>query len=356
MSESRVTIDGAALRHNLQRVRQCRPAAPILAMVKAEAYGHGAVAVAGILAAAGVDALGVAHLDEALALRAAGLRLPITLLEGLVGHEALDQVAEQRLHLVVHQAQQLHALLQWPGALARVWIKVNTGMNRLGFRPQEVAAVAQALHQRGGIAEIGLLTHLACADEAQDPQTDQQLQSFAECRRAVALEHASFANSALILTRPGPGHDWVRPGLMLYGASPLAERSAQELDLRPVMRLTSRVIAVQTLRAGDAVGYGATWRAARDGRIAIVGIGYGDGYPRTATAAPVALRGRRYRLAGRVSMDMLAIDVACDEVAVGDEVELWGGQIAVDTVAACAGTLSYELLCRLTQRALRHYE
>ncbi len=356
MSESRVTIDGAALRHNLQRVRQCRPAAPILAMVKADAYGHGALAIAGILAAAGVDALGVAHLDEALALRAAGISTPITLLEGLVGHEELDQVARQHLHLIVHHRQQLQALLQWSGALQRVWIKVNTGMNRLGFRPQEVAAVAAALRQRGGIAEIGLLTHLACADDEADAQTDVHLQRFADCRRAVAVEHHSCANSALILSRPGAGDDWVRPGLMLYGASPLLGRRADELDLRPVMRLTSRVIAVQSVRAGETVGYGATWRAQHDGRIAIVGIGYGDGYPRTATAAPVALRGRRYALAGRVSMDMLAITVGMDEVAVGDEVELWGGQVAIDTVAACAGTLSYELLCRLTQRAQRHYE
>ncbi len=355
MSESRVSIDSSALRHNLQRVRQCRPAAKVLAMVKAQAYGHGAVAVARILAAAGSDALGVAHLDEAVQLRDAGITLPIALLEGLVAHEALDTVAQLSLQLVVHQHEQLQALLQWPGQIGKVWIKINTGMHRLGFAVDEVAAVRSALQQRGGIGELGLLTHLACADDRQDPRTDHQLRCFAEAAAGWAEQDTSVANSALILARPGQECSWVRPGLMLYGASPLLGQTAAELQLRAVMRLSSRVIAVQRLRAGDEVGYGASWRAPRDGRIAIVGIGYGDGYPRTAQAAPVALRGRRYRLAGRVSMDMLAIDVGNDEVELGDEVELWGPTIAADEVAACAGTLSYELFCRLTQRAHRHH-
>ncbi len=352
MPRTYCSISHAALRHNLQRVRQLRPEASILAMVKADAYGHGLVEVAKALQP-GVEALGVAVLDEAIVLRQAGIKIPVVLMQGVF---SLQELAAARIHdlqLVVHQQRQLDWLLQTPGTPLTIWLKVNTGMNRLGFRPEMLPGVWSQLQQATAVRQIILMTHLAMADMPTESLTSQQHHCFMACQQSLGIADAqtSLCNSAGILAWPQLGGHWVRPGLMLYGASPFAAQCAADLQLQPVMRLYSRVMAIQQVRAGEIVGYAGCWQAKEDQRIAIVSCGYGDGYPRTApSGTPVAIEGAIYPLAGRVSMDMLAVDIGHAPVSVDAEVELWGEQVPVDAVAAAAGTLAYELFCKVTDR------
>ncbi|NNM52617.1 MAG: alanine racemase [Pseudomonadales bacterium] len=358
MRTSECVVDLGALRHNLHRVRTLRPKASIMAMVKANAYGHGLIPAASALADA--DALGVAFMEEALQLRAAGIVTPIALLEGVFSPAEMQLAAEHRFHIVIHQEQQLRWLLSANVASLKIWVKVNTGMNRLGFRPEDLLKVWTALKGAPQVGQLGLMTHLACADEMGDGRTQLQLDCFARCQAEVQLqprvEETSLANSAAILGWPQAQGDWVRPGLMLYGTSPLPAQTAASLGLRPVMSLRAAVMAVQDVKADETVGYGCLWTAHQDQRVALVNFGYGDGYPRTADAStPIAIAGRRYRLAGRVSMDMLAVDIGQDEVALGAPVELWGNNIAADEVASAAATLAYELFCKVTARVPRRY-
>ncbi len=352
-------LDMSALLHNLSQVRRYRPGQPVLAMVKADAYGHGLVAVARHLRDQ-VDALGVACLDEAMMLREGGVHQPIVLMEGLFSRPELEQARRLGLDLVVHQSCQLEWLQQASaGRSFDVWLKVNTGMHRLGFQPEQVIGVYEALRALPHVRKICLMTHLATADQPGDIACLQQVDLFKKLGTMLEVEESScsICNSAAIIGWPEVGGAWVRPGLMLYGASPLVGRSASELGLRPVMSFKARVVAVQKIQKGDPVGYGGLWVAQSDQMIAVVGAGYGDGYPRTAGPdTPVAIAGRRFRLAGRVSMDMLAVDIGQDaSIQPGEDVELWGGQIAIDEVAQASGTLSYELMCKLTSRVARHY-
>ena len=347
----RAVIDTRALRHNLEVIRRRAAAARVMAVVKANAYGHGLVTTARALADA--DAFAVARLEEGIALRSAGIRQPVVLLEGVFTAEQLHAAADQRLDLVVHDPLQLE-LLEAAGNASRfvVWVKVDTGMNRLGFAPgQFPAALARLRALTPPPQHIRVMTHLASANERDEGMTRAQLERFRKAIRGLSF-HTSIANSAAILgTLPIEG-DWIRPGIALYGASPFADCLGADLGLEPVMTLTTSVIALRRIARGETVGYGGTWVAPRDATIAIVAGGYGDGVHRSlAPGTTVLVDKRRAPLAGRVSMDMLAVDVSGFEgVRVGTPVVLWGAGLPVEEQARRAGTIAYELLCSVSQR------
>ena len=347
----RAVINGAALRHNLEVIRQRAPGARVMAVVKANAYGHGLVQTA--LALPMADAFAVARLQEGVRLRECGVRTPIVLLEGVFTREQLLEAIRFELELVVHDALQLALLAAEPAAhRLALWIKVDTGMNRLGFRPEAFrAAYEQLCALRPAPRTVRLMTHLAAADEPDGVMTREQLKRFAAATHGVPGER-SIANSAGIFAAVPVGGEWVRPGLALYGASPFAQSSAAQLGLRPVMRLETSVIAVRRVPRGETVGYGGAWRAEREARIAIVAAGYGDGLPRSLpNGAVVQVAGRRAPLVGRVSMDMIAVDVsAIEAVGVGTPVLLWGESQPVEELARSAGTIPYELLCAVSER------
>ncbi|MEO1766015.1 alanine racemase [Thiobacter aerophilum] len=336
-----------ALAHNLRRVREAAPTARVLAVVKANAYGHGLITVARALVEA--DGFGVLGLDEAVRLREAGFAHPILLLEGPFAAEDLVEAARLGLAIVVHSEEQLSMLETTP--LTRpldVFLKVNTGMNRLGFAPEAFAAARARLLASQRVGRITCMTHFATADEPAGLGAQ-----FARFRALIgATMPFSAANSAALLRYPETHGDWVRPGIMLYGASPFADVSAAALGLRPAMSLVSRIIAVQRLRRGDAVGYGASFVASDDMRVGIVACGYADGYPRHAgTGTPVLVAGQRSRTVGRVSMDMLCVDLTnLPDAGVGTPVTLWGQGLPVEEVAQAAGTISYELLTGRAER------
>jgi alanine racemase len=346
-------IDLGALRHNFTRVLQAAPGRRIIAVIKANAYGHGLVCVAQALDAA--DAFGVVGLEEAVTLREAGCEQRIVLLEGMFSADDIALVCGYRLDMVIHSDHQLALLEQ--GRLTRpvdVWLKIDTGMHRLGFTPDRIDAVLDRLHALPGIGSVRYMTHFARADEADSDYTARQITAFQAALGTRAGER-TLANSAAVLAWPAAHADWVRPGIMLYGASPTAASPAARLDLRPVMTLHSELIAVTARRKGDAVGYGGDWICPQDMTIGVAAIGYGDGYPRHAPAGtPVLVNGQRAALAGRVSMDMLCIDLrAQPDACVGDTVTLWGDGLPVDDIATAAGTISYELLCGVSSRV--HY-
>ncbi len=344
------SIDLAALAHNYSRVKQLAAHSKVLAVLKANAYGHGMLAVAQALKQA--DALGVARLDEALALRAGGIARPIVLLEGFFHPDELAQIVASNLQLVIHHREQAEALLAAQlDAPVRVWLKIDTGMHRLGIYPHEVAALYQQLSQSANVqGPLRLMSHFASSDELDKPSTANQLALFNELTQGLAGEH-SLANSAAVLNWPHSHGDWVRPGLMLYGVSPMADAVGKDHGLQPVMTLSSSVIAVREVKAGDAVGYGGSWIAAHNTRLAVVAIGYGDGYPRAAgNNADVLINGKRFPVVGRVSMDMITVDIGTEPVLVGDKVILWGADLPVERLARCIDTIPYELLCNITSR------
>ena len=348
-----VSVDAAALRNNLAVVRRFAPTARVIAAVKANAYGHGLVHTARALADA--DAFGVARIEEALALRAARLAQPIVVLEGVFCADQLEVAAANDLHLVVHSFEQLAMLEQYAGKHRfAVWLKVDTGMNRLGFRLEELAPAHARLRACRAMRTLRLLTHLACAENIGGAETKQQLDRFRTLSEPLRLER-SIANSAGIIAWPDSHGDWVRPGLMLYGASPFEERTAADLGLLPAMTFTTQLIAVRNVEAGEAIGYNGTWRAPRRSRIAVAAVGYGDGYPRCMRAgAPALINGRVAPIVGRVSMDMTMLDATeLPDAAVGDEVTLWGRQLPAERVAPFADTIAYELFCRIAERVKR---
>ncbi len=352
----RATIDTAALRHNLSRVRELAPGARVMAVVKANAYGHGLEAV--VRALADADGVAVARLDEGLALRAAGCSNRILLLEGAFDAAQLAAAAGANLDLMVSSHDQLRMLEERPdGRQVRAWLKVDTGMNRLGFRPEEFADAHLRLGRLPGVdADLVLATHLASADDRADPKTADQISTF-DAVTEGATGDRSIANSAGVLAWPAARREWVRPGLMLYGLSPFEGETGADLGLRAVMGFETRVIAVRTVMAGETVGYNGAWRAARNSKVAVVAAGYGDGYPRSArTGTPVIVGGHRAPLVGRVSMDMLTVDVTgLGPVSAGEQVELWGGTLAVEEVARWAGTIPYDLICAVSPRVPREF-
>lgn len=351
----RAVIDLAALRHNFSVVKKFAPTSRAMAVVKANGYGHGMREAAKALVSA--DAFAVSCLDEALTLREEGLLHPIVMLEGFFNSSELRIIAAHRLDIVVHTEWQLEALeqdrLQRP---VRVWVKVDTGMHRIGFQPEQVSAVLQRLQACASVREVRLMTHLACADDRSSDFTLQQLAQFEQVCAGQPLER-SIANSAGILAWPGSHAEWVRPGIMLYGASPFAD-GGERPDLRPVMTLSSRLIAVQHYRRGETVGYAGSYVCPEDMPVGVVAIGYGDGYPRHASnGGPVLVKEHRTNILGRVSMDMLCVDLrGIDDAQVDDPVTLWGKGLPVEEVAEACGTIAYELLCQLTQRVRFEYQ
>ncbi len=346
------TIDTAALRHNLHVVRQRAPRSRVMAVIKANAYGHGLVGTAQALDNA--DLFAVARVDEGLALRRAGIRNDVLLLEGVFDADQLNAAAAAGFELVVHEREQIELLRAAPPqARFKVWLKFDSGMNRLGFKGAEFSAAHAALRELACVQQpVNLFTHLASADMPDLSTTTEQLERFARVTQGLPGER-SIANSAGMMAFPEAQANWVRPGLLLYGVSPFAGYIGADHGLRPVMTLQSHVIALKDLVAGEHVGYSGEWCASRPTRLAIAGVGYGDGYPRSLpSGAPVLVNAQRAPLAGRVSMDMIGIDVTDlkQPARLGDPVVLWGSGMPVEEVAVWASTIPYELLCGITQR------
>ncbi|MEE8342868.1 MAG: alanine racemase [Gammaproteobacteria bacterium] len=348
---ARALIDLQALQSNFRRVRSAAPHSRIMAVVKSNGYGHGLIRVAKALPSA--DAFAVACLEEAMELREAGVRQTVVLLEGFFEPQELESISRLDLELVVHHASQLEVLEK--ATLAKpvsVWLKIDTGMYRLGFMPENLPDVLERLGNCSNVAEpLRFLSHLACADDRDSNTASEQLAKFIQVTKGLEGER-SLANSAGLLAWPKTHLDWVRPGIMLYGASPLLGNTADDLGLQPVMTLTSRLIAVKHCQRGDAVGYGGDWVCPEDMLIGVAAIGYGDGYPRHApSSTPVLVNGQQVSLIGRVSMDMIILDLRSQPTArAGDAVQLWGPDLPVDDVAHHAGTIAYELFCGVTAR------
>lgn len=357
MKPATAEIDLAALKQNVSVVRQCAPGHPIMAMVKGNGYGIGLVEAAQTLKDR-VEGFGVARLEEALQLRAVGVQQPILILAGITEASDWSLVVEHQLQPMLHSEQQLALLEQQtlPEPVT-VWVKVDSGMHRVGFEPAAIGDVLARLRACPHVTEQPvLITHLAYADMPQRTETTAQLAAFAQVTQTYEGP-LSVANSAAILHWPAAHQGWVRPGIMLYGASPMVGQTATQHGLAPVMRLHAPVLAIRDVKAGQAVGYAGTWQAQQDTRVAVVAIGYGDGYPRhTPNGTPVYINGREYPRVGRVSMDLLTVDIGNDtSIAVGDEVELWGPNLPVERIADAAGTIAYELLCQVSRRVRFNY-
>ena len=351
------TIDLAAIRHNYALAKRCAPGRQAFAVVKANAYGHGVREVVSALHDE-ADGFAVASLEEAAEVRAMHGTARILLLEGCFSVDELPMAAHLGLDLVLQGVEQVEALLA--ASLSRplnIWLKLDSGMHRLGLAPETVRQLFPRLRAAPQVAELNLLSHFACADERGHSLTEVQLECFLDLLD-LDFDQRSLANSAALLVIPASHMDWIRPGIMLYGATPFADLSAAELGLQPAMSLSAQLIAVREVAVGESVGYGAGWVAERASRIGTVSCGYTDGYPRHApSGTPVLIRGQRVPLAGRVSMDMLTVDLSdLPEAAVGDTVELWGANLPVDEVAQAAGTIGYELLTKVTARVPRRYK
>jgi len=371
MRTATITINPNALTHNLMQVKKIAPQAKVLAMVKANAYGHGVAAVLPALQQA--DGIGVATFDEALEARQLGWDKTIGLVEGVFNINEWQQAIDQSFNCVIHHSPQLDwALENVPpvnSPTRLVWLKYNTGMNRLGFNDDTLIQAAQRLHDAG--YQLILTTHFANADDRDHPLNAIQIQRFADMltvlRDKVSQDvKGSLCNSAGLVNFTDSHYDWVRPGIMLYGSSPVNNKSAYNLDLQPAMDFSAQIMALQTVKAGDAIGYGSHWAALQDTRTALVSIGYGDGYPRVisedsyvsvidANADEGTTQSYPCPVRGRVAMDMIVIDIstAPKDIALNSKVVLWGSAPHVDEVAAHAGTIGYELLCRLSARPER---
>jgi alanine racemase len=340
-------IDLNALENNLYVARRATTSRT-MAVIKADGYGHGLLRVAEALSA--TDGFALLDIQDAITLRESDYRQTILLLEGFFTEDDLPLIAEYDLTCVIHSSWQIDLLDAYPKrASLDTWLKVSSGMNRLGFIPQQVTQTMEQLRRHPAVRDITLMTHFAHADEARG--IDEQLEIF----NALAAPHRvarSLANSAALLRYPKSHSDWVRPGIMLYGASPFADTSAQQLGLKPAMTLSSRIIATQELNSGDEIGYGGLFRAENSMRIGIVACGYADGYPRHApNNTPVLVDGARTHVLGRVSMDMLCVDLSrLPNAQIGSSVVLWGAGLPIEEVARAAGTISYELMCALTKR------
>ncbi|MBJ3815802.1 alanine racemase [Shimwellia pseudoproteus] len=357
MQAATVVINRRALRHNLQRLRELAPTSKLVAIVKANAYGHGLLEAARTLPDA--DAFGVARLEEALRLRAGGITQPVLLLEGFFNASDLPVISLQQLHIAVHSEEQLAALEQADlAAPVNVWMKLDTGMHRLGVRPEEADAFYTRLTRCKNVCQpVNVVSHFARADEPECGATEKQLAIFNQFTQGKPGLR-SIAASGGILLWPQSHYDWVRPGIILYGVSPLEQRPwGPDFGLQPVMSLTSSLIAVREHKAGEPVGYGGTWVSERDTRLGVIAIGYGDGYPRAApSGTPVLVNGREVPIAGRVAMDMICVDLGPDAAdQVGDLAVMWGEGLPVERIAEITKVSAYELITRLTSRVAMSY-
>ncbi|PCI23124.1 MAG: alanine racemase [Piscirickettsiaceae bacterium] len=345
-----------ALRHNLAVARKAAFQAKFMVVIKANAYGHGMVNVAQALTDA--DAFAVARVDEAVVLRQANIKIPIVVLSGYADKSELTICSNLNLDVVIHCEAQVE-LLKAATLInpLTVWLKINTGMNRLGFNADDVLRVSASLGLLKNTCQpVKLMTHLACADDVNAEMTEQQIALFDELVSGLEGEQ-SIVNSAGLLGWSYAQRHWVRPGIMIYGASPFRNTAASDDELMPVMTLKSTVLSLRHVKKGQRVGYGATWLATKTSLIATVGIGYGDGYPRhAASGTPILINGQRASLVGRVSMDSITVDVSgYQNVNVGDDVILWGDGLPIEEIAEASETISYDLMCGVTDRVPRHY-
>ncbi|WP_232824622.1 alanine racemase [Algibacillus agarilyticus] len=356
MSSATAIINLSRIEQNLQKIRQLAPNSQVLAVCKANGYGHGLVQVANSLQTA--NAFGVARIEEAYKLRSSGIVKPIVLLEGFFQSTDLPHLVASNIETVVHCIEQLEAIEQATlDNPIQVWLKIDTGMTRAGIAPEELSHYYTRLKASANVkTEIRLMSHFACADELDSPMNSTQLSNFNHCTQYYSAPR-SLANSAASLLIPESHFEWIRPGIILYGVSPLESNTESTKKFSPAMTLKSCLIAVKKVKAGSHVGYGATWTTTADTYIGIVAIGYGDGYPRHAkNGTPVWINGRNVPLIGRVSMDMITVDLGNHlQDKNGDEVELWGDNLAIETVAAHATTIPYELMCGLTSRVKLSY-
>lgn len=345
-----VTINQQALQYNLQRARDFAPQSKVLAMVKANAYGHQLPIVAKALAAA--DGFGVSCIEEAMQVYDAVPNKKIVLMEGVFASDEFAMVEQLQLDIVVHNHEQI-ALLEKNKCSTplTVWLKFDTGMNRLGFDLSELSDVWQRLQACSTVKAIQLMTHFPQAFDPQHPQTEQQISAFFKHTQQITAEK-SLANSAAVINNANSHADWIRPGIMLYGVSPFDNSVASDHQLQAVMNLQSEIIAIKHCRKGEGIGYGGTWICPEDMPIAVVAIGYGDGYPRHAeNGTPILVNGVRTQLVGRVSMDMLTVDLrSIVNPKIGDSVTLWGDGLPVEEIARCSRTIPYELLTSVTTR------
>jgi alanine racemase len=356
---ARALIRLGALKKNLRVIREAAPDAKVMAVIKANAYGHGMLAVARSLQ--GADSLAVARLPEALQLHEAGIDKPIVLLAGVLTQLEIEEALLRRFEIVVHCIEQVELLEGASGGKTTVWLKVDTGLNRLGFTPEEAGDLIERLRACPAVAELRLMSHLASADELDNPVTRHQLALF----RTVVED---FDGAVSIANTPGAlgwadiadargtlginGDHWIRTGLALYGISPFAKRSSADLGLTPVMQFEARLIAVKPLLEGARVGYRGRYKAQSDSVLGIISAGYGDGYSRHfRTGTPVLLNGRQVPLVGNVSMDMIAVDLGVSAIdKVGDIATLWGPGLPVEEVAPWADAIPYELVCGVMNR------
>ncbi|MYD77201.1 MAG: alanine racemase [Gammaproteobacteria bacterium] len=349
---ARALIDPSALRHNASIVRSLAPDSRLLAVVKADAYGHGMATVVNALNPV-VDGFAVATIEEGVSLRQVNDSRPVVVLSGLWDRGQLDVFGSQGLDPVVHSRYQVEWVKRYRGRPIDVWLKFDSGMNRLGMDRDAFRETCRVLSGSPSVSSVRLMSHLANADDPRDDFTASQIRRFARASKELPNER-SLANSAGIMCWPDSHFDWVRPGLMLYGASPL-EREKTTCSLLPAMEFQARVIAIRDVRKGDSIGYGRTYRASDAMRIAVVSAGYGDGYFRVVSGhSYVVIRKRKAPIVGRISMDSMTVDIGdIEDVRIGDVAVLWGASPAIHEVARWAGTVSYEVLCRITPRVLR---
>ncbi len=365
MRKAQMFLNPRALKQNLTLVQQLAPNSKVVAMVKANAYGHGIEWAARTLLASPrpPEAFGVACLEEGQQLESAGIRHPTLLVEGVFSSDEWKLLAGSHYHCAIHSEQQLHWALQHPTPDVPVWVKLNSGMNRLGFTVDATVEAIRHLCTAG--YRVIVFSHFANADQPEFSLNDRQWHTLQHLTALFPELEWSCCNSAALIQWPERQGHWVRPGIMLYGSSPFGMMPPGSIpslklppslqSLQPVMQLQAQLIAIHTLSAGDTVGYGSLWKASQTTPIGIVGIGYGDGYPRVVAGAEVGIGGQRAPVIGRVSMDMLAVDLGgLNELPVmGSPVELWGDTVSVDQIAAAANTIGYELLCKITARVER---
>lgn len=354
------TIDLGALRHNLSIVKRFSPQSRILAVIKANAYGHGLLPIAKALL--GVDGFAVSCLAEALALREI-TEQRIVVLQGFHSGDEIEAFSKYSIDPVIHQQWQLDAVLQNESLQKslNIWVKLDTGMHRLGLNADELETglldSLSVLQKHPQVNDVHLMTHMACADNRADKFTNQQIERFKRLIYQTSLP-CSIANSATLVGWDDTRLEWSRPGIMLYGVNPFDNGIGEDLDLKPVMTLRTRLIAIKNCQSGDAVGYGGQWVCPKATTIGVAAIGYGDGYPRHAVnGTPVLVNGQRCSIVGRVSMDMITIDMTnAAHASIGDEVVLWGEGLPIEKIAECSSTIAYELLCGVYGRVNYMYK
>ena len=356
MSAVNAVISRKAVRHNFKRIKSIVKTSRVISVLKANAYGHGVLEMARILVDS--DAFGVARLEEALELRNANFTTPILLMEGFFNTADIEVLLEHDIQTVIHSLEQVSQLETFAkahlalSANLKVWLKVDTGMNRLGIAPSQLDEALVRINTLGFVDhKINFMTHFSCADDLDNRFTSEQMSQFYTLVEPHDGE-LTLANSAGILAWPDSHADWVRPGLLLYGCSPMLNRIGEQDDFIAAMTLSTSVIAIKPLSKGENVGYGAHWQAEQDTQLAVIAIGYGDGYPRHAKAGtPVLINGKRYPIVGRVSMDMVTVDLGNEhQVNCGDPVIMWGPQLPVEEIAQWSETICYELILQLTSR------